>query len=1602
MTSHTLEQWETSDCRGSAMSTNTYCCSTTTSRLTNVQESPQEKAKRLWAMLRNGITSAVIKVKKSDLKSLQITHGLEHQRHVIFKDRVLQVIYSHQRKGFVSLDATGRIHLHQQDGRITNSFQPNEPLTGLLHVSRVNQYVAWYSDTLKVLSTDFAVISTIQTSHEICCATYNQQRNEVVTGGTAYIAIWHFRVGFRQMVCQKVMSQGFNECDVVSMVVLERTLLQSQKCFAVCDNSVAVFNLSDGALITFRRALHLRPITGIVYSDAAKLLVTSSGTSIKVWDENWNIRTIFVGHTGPVTALALHHVGTLFFSASLDGTIRTWDLETADQVDEVQVKEDVLGLVMHGEGHNLVSYSSFSMDQWQVKHLYDLFAIVGSQVTEITTVDLSQKGSFPIRALCICKDSALRLLSVDTANVICTLLLDKPTQVAAVDYCLPLETLFVLTDHGHLLKVNTLTNPMSVVKQLPPTSASPRFSCLKVYSFIMDYNEAFSYWTKVVEQKGERRPRSRIQLSLSLKEKNRYLLIVGCDDGTLRVLEWYSWQTQCQVKAHNFGRVTGIISSPQNDYIISAGSDLTIKVWRVFPYADESLSLENTFYCSYPVVHMCTMASLLIVAFQDPSTATYSIVQYNLHSMSRADHRPGDDPHDDITGLCCCPRLKIFASSSRDGSVKIWNHENQLVRHINLSAVPESLAFGGNQVDLLVGIQRHIYRIDLAKNLPILYQVKLACIEVRLPVPDPPVPIPEISLQTLPRDSQKRLVDPHSAIMRSQVSLLQNTEEEGVNAEEKETYASFAARDQELLLIQEGKLHSSKKPKRTKATEKAAFERYLRLFYSDRPRIKIPKVDPFDIDDLLRPPPSPPNENPYNPVKVKGFFPDPLEALNQCLISQMYQVGGKNEKLPIPPYGFIPNSVLVRLLWPQQMLQEQFVMEEKMHRELVLPELQAKLEKESDLWEGFMLDHENDRELHRLQEKEEKLENKEERKRALMKMIDSVPVKENLSSLLPPVLSPKPEELPTPSSPEEKVDRTKMKGTRPVHSRIPRPPDFKVSLPPLPSKQPSSTVEIKAESPPPPPPSPTLPPPSPTPGFILQFQHKDWFQVLFPDFGPETFSKTITVAEFVSQLLQGLKLVNFPMKVGIIDAILLLHEQEGFPNVREVHDALISALNLEIPLNLQVQDQRNFILATLGALKTLDCNSKELALELMTFFQQATLELRTPLMALFEELGLQDRKGHFYKEMDSWETWKDTDGSKSSLKDFCNRWLDEWMEKLQAHVARILQSLPQKPQRVRAGRRLLPRKKGRVPKVQTQGTPLTGTISQFPDSHKIQAQGTSPTGTISQFPDSQKIQTQGTPLTGTISQFLDSQKIQTQDTALTGTISQFSDSHKIQTQDMSLTGTISPFPDNHKDHDTKPEPESTPLEESSSSQPLQSRKDKTSKLDVRPAGQPDPCLDLSPMEAINYFCEVQNQNELQALRLEHEPNTEDGKDTVVALPPIDRRDAILRLGETHSMFRTRKSEHFYLPPIPQQNLLSGFGRYINLPVKKINLNPFPSVLDLHFAPGLIASLSQMTHRYFFLEHSILPGYTAGGHMGPAAKLRQRYSSTATCPVPPHT
>ncbi|XP_039381376.1 WD repeat-containing protein 97 isoform X1 [Mauremys reevesii] len=851
------EQWESQD-SGSAASTGVATNPSTMPHRSSLPEAREEtqltSAHRLWALLRGGIRAATEKMKKEELKPAQLTHGLQHLRHLSFPQPVRHVAYNSSASLLVVLDAESQLHLHKEDGWLSHGTQAPEPIVGLLYATQVNKYVAWDQGSLQVLGPAFEVLSKVLAPHGIRCCCYSPELNQVVTAGAGSLSIWAFRYGFRQLQCQATVQQGLSPRDTFTRLALDTGVPQT--CFAACDTGVAAFNISQGELLTFQRDLHNRAITDITYCEAGACVVTASrDTTIKVWDKKWLIQTIFVGHTGPVTAVTIYPQGPLILSASQDGTIRTWNLQTIDQVDEVHVAEVVEQLQTHPEGGYVVSLTGSTMDLWKVNQLYSLHTRLGAAVTRLCTVDLSAVGSFPVRAVCVCQDSTVRLVAAHTGRILSTLLLDRPCQAVEVAYCLPKETLFVLLELGQLLRVNTAVNPMSVKKMVAPWSESARPCCLLLYSHLVDPEKAYAQWQEIVEQKGDKKAWA--QLPLKLQDKNRYLLVLGQEDGSLCVLQWFTGRVQCQVEAHGSERVTALAAYPLDTWIISAGGDRTVKVWRIFPYIDECLTLLLSFSCQHPVLHMCPLGSTLGAAIQDPESATYSIVQYDLLAQSCQEHGPEDDPLDEIMGLCCCPTLKLFASASRDGSVKVWNAQNQLLRHLKLNTIPESLAFGNERGDLLLGVEQHLHRIHHSKYLPRPYLTKLLCMSLPDPVQDSPFPLSDSSLRPLSKDARRRLLlEPRSLSAKLCVPLLRwkpkkDEDLSWARREKEEACAQLAARDQDLLLIQQGKLSTARKPKLNKKLQDEAFERYMHLIYRQPPKIQIPHNDSFDADMVL-------------------------------------------------------------------------------------------------------------------------------------------------------------------------------------------------------------------------------------------------------------------------------------------------------------------------------------------------------------------------------------------------------------------------------------------------------------------------------------------------------------------------------------------------------------------------------------------------------------------------------------------------------------------------------------------------------------------------------------------------------------------------------
>ncbi|XP_060143645.1 LOW QUALITY PROTEIN: WD repeat-containing protein 97 [Globicephala melas] len=496
----------------------------------------------------------------------------------------------------------------------------------------------------------------------------------------------------------------------------------------------------------------LSTISDLVYCREVGAMVTASRDStVKVWEADWQIRMVFVGHTGPVTAVAVLPNTALVLSASQDGTLRTWDLQAAAQVGEVapsrrgpSVPSETVRhlLAPAGPGWPLLALRSRSVELWRVRELYSPLAqlsapVLHLQVAPALPSPMAPQAQLPTRLVCACADGSVYLVSVSSGRTVSALLLEPEDCAAAVAYCLPREVLWLMTRAGHLLCANAARCPMRVLHRLcPPPPPAPRPCCLHLYSHLTDPGSAFAAWEIVRQYKGEL---CRSDVAGAWKDKNRYLLVVGHTDGTLSVLELRSSKTVFRTEAHGPGPVTAIASTWNS--IVSSGGDLTVKMWRVFPYAEESLSLVRTFSCCRPALVLCALGNRITVGFEDLNSATYGLVQFGLGNSPRFDHRPQDDPTDHITGLCCCPTLKLYACSSLDGTIRIWTAENRLLRLLQLNGAPQALSFCSNSGDLVLALGSCLCLVAHRLYLPTSYLIKKLCQDVPDVVDDPPLPL---------------------------------------------------------------------------------------------------------------------------------------------------------------------------------------------------------------------------------------------------------------------------------------------------------------------------------------------------------------------------------------------------------------------------------------------------------------------------------------------------------------------------------------------------------------------------------------------------------------------------------------------------------------------------------------------------------------------------------------------------------------------------------------------------------------------------------------------------------------------------------------------
>ncbi|KAJ7338268.1 hypothetical protein JRQ81_011017 [Phrynocephalus forsythii] len=1586
-------------------------------------DAPQSKGQP-WCTLQKSFRHVVEKMRHEEMKVVHLSHGLQHICRSVFAHPVRHVAHHPLQRLFVVLDAESTLHLLREDGSYTGNVMPPAPMAGLLYATQVDQFVGWDVGGLQVLDSRFQLLSQVPSPFPIRCGLYSELLNRIVTAGEGNLTLWDFRYGSRSLQCRSAVSEGLGVSDVFTHLALGGTSsTESQRCFASCDTGAAAFDIAKGKLLSFKKDLHGRGITDITYCDVTGYVVTASrDTTIKVWDENWNIQTVFVGHTAPVIAVTIYPDRPLIFSASQDGTIRTWNLDTVDQVDQVHVLEPVEALETQTASH-VVSTSGSSLNLWKINKLYSLYTPVGSPVKRLTCVNLEALGSFPVRLLCVGRDSTVRLVDAQSGLALSTFSLDRPGQVRDAAYCLPRETLFVLTEPGHLLRVNAAADPMVLRKSTPSRSPGSKPCCLLLYSHMVDAEAAYATWCDVTQNKSYRKQWQRPPLQM--QEKNRYLPVMGHENGLLSVVEWFSGRTQYEVEAHGPGRVTALAEYPAQTCVISAGADFTVKMWRLFPYAEECLVPLLCFSCTSLASHMCSLGETLAVAFQDPETITYRIVYYNLMEQTCYEHKPEEDAQDEITGLCSCPNLKLFASASKDGSVKVWDIKNKLLRHLKLNTLPESLAFANRWGDLLVGIERHLYLIHHHKYLPNYYRMKFLCAKFLEPIKDTPLPLSNACFEALVQENVRRLL--HEPPLEEPTSPLP-----GVQRQESQVprdsrtgsrgLSELSERNHDLLLLRRGDMSPAKRVKVTKEMREEAFERYLRIFYKEQPKIEIPREDPFDADEVLEalryadsmgklygptrphqflgcfprpsvlkaadqtpPAASPPTESssrapsattpplrgmplaatiealagaaPEQALSIQGPTLSPREttspsaqALRPSLTSSTspgdipalgskegrkgsrHRQRHKKEKLdqalgtdltsemtsafrPSSPVSSFPSSSVAGSIRREKSISfkesSSVVQRQGSHKRSASPSSRSRSQASGVIVKGFFPErHLGSPEWSRSQ----MLRESERRRGSPLPRISSgyIPNSVVVQQFHPESFS-RASSVWTVGS--EESEESPLRGTSGAKAASVSTSTVQQSPPAVfltqldESQYPEKEQKLSS--------------------FILPFVDMEWFTKMFP----EGFPPEMTLQEFLAMLLGNIVTADFSTKTELLGAVVALKEQLKDRMRDTIYKTLLHVLNMKKGSpSMQERSQRKFILASLRALMDINRDSKELMVELVTYYVMAPPSLRVAVKDLIQDVGVQDPHNYFYKELESWPVGEQE--TKEAVRRRSKQWLDGVMHELQEFRNRLLGQEVLSEQRSASESSLAGSPRSESP-LWEQTSPEGGDLQEQPEWKDSSVSFQEVQGRMPHIQDWSKSQ-------------LPIREMEQREAAAVG-------QEEAPGEEKASYGP--------QEREEKEEiREDVGLQEPQDGK-VPSRRDQEHWLRL-----------VRPIDAIHYFTEQQLERELEEMKRVVLAAADTPRDTVMVLPPIRKKRAILRLGETNTMWRKRMPERFYFPYIFPRYLMKGFVPFVKLPLPRINLDPFPPPSGRLLSPKTLRTTQQSVHKYFIPKFSYADSY----------------------------
>ncbi|XP_048578307.1 uncharacterized protein LOC5510818 isoform X2 [Nematostella vectensis] len=587
----------------------------------------------------------------------------------------------------------------------------------LLFINKRWSFVGFCNDlTLSVLTTKFAVVSSTFTGRTVLCMLYNENADELVTGIAGAIMTWTFPIKQTDpLVPGRIYNCSFTPDDWVHSLKFDSI---SRQIIAVSNVRIAIIAEKDYHVRTcFDKKSDFPFTTCVFYHPASYFITGDKNGTIRAWStslDSYPLVTQFLGHCDAITSLLIHDRQPLLVSSSLDKTVRIWNFDTFTQTYRLQTGEDIVDMSLISSDQ-LFYYSRHNLKVWNLNQFHSLFTMLSSRIKRCFRVT---SPGYPARIVVEAVDGGIRLISpvhgyeLTTMLPITTL---NTTEIVGFAHDRRKEKLYVLLSSREVLVFESDNNPCCA-HQLWRAECPDEGVCS-----IALLNSEFA----LTEE----------DLDLECG-----LLFAGHYNGQISLLDGFGVSMK-EVQAHQgqvifLGSSHGLSTSRDTigsrDHLLSCGTDYVIRVWQVRHVNQRAidivsksriklLQLPRELEMTGNTLCMAMEDHKVVMCRTDLDCGSAYGKKKNFEFMM---HSKDEGHTAAINGISSCPLLGLFATSSEDMSVRIWDMDNHLIRELNFDDTLCGVCFLNPRGDLLVGFQSHISLVTLTDYLPAPYLLK--------------------------------------------------------------------------------------------------------------------------------------------------------------------------------------------------------------------------------------------------------------------------------------------------------------------------------------------------------------------------------------------------------------------------------------------------------------------------------------------------------------------------------------------------------------------------------------------------------------------------------------------------------------------------------------------------------------------------------------------------------------------------------------------------------------------------------------------------------------------------------------------------------------